>query len=352
MKTIRTVVLALAAAALPAQGEAKPVLDAQLVVRVPEALGVDLTMALYKVLNTTQVASEIVAAVAATAPQATVEPNHGHFVDVSVLVPKQQALVQVKLRALGAPPEAGLVADAARKVVQRHLDRVLFEPAAEECALSVHAAEQVLMEAKKQRDIVREREAELGLDDAAAAQQALFELKQQAMQAELELRTEQAVSEELQKQLAKLEPRFEDAGRVLLEIDQKAAMVDARLRNAGQSETEAASLRQLLEQEQALRRSAAQVYERTGKELEAMQEQVSASALLLQRHLARRAVLMAMVAEHQRVADESAVRARERRDLLREIGRREQIVEQAELQCTAARQRLQSLQPVRVKVGN
>jgi hypothetical protein len=252
---------------------------------------------------------------------------------------------------------ADAVAVVARAVTKK-LDALLYQPQLEDLTKRMNAVGKQAQEAEAAWAALAGQLQGLGFDDLAATQQALAGLMQKSLEAEVDLRTEQAMQKVLQEQIA-----HQEAG--LREHEQRFAVLQGQLQSAEANLAEAKAnpgaertsefAARVHDAEQKLADLRAKRNERTTqadrqRELVGqLQTQLTQSLLALQRSTSRKDVLDQMVAVQRDQLAKAAAMARERERLQREADRLRQAADEAHARARALRAERDALETVRVE---
>jgi hypothetical protein len=224
------------------------------------------------------------------------------------------------------PPAAG---DAMARELQQRLEAVLVRPAAEAFERTVRQAEARQKDAERRAEEAEQRLAALGIDTFAADQAALADLIRQLPQVELDLRTEESVSAQLQQQLDGARAATAKAAERLEQLEGATAVLE---RHADRDDAKP----MLLAAQKAQAERGRQAFLEAQRVVDAVQEQATASSLALQRHRSRAAVLRDMVADLQKRVAAGAAGARAHAAVERDYAAALDALAAARAACAAA----------------
>ncbi len=287
-------------------------------VRVPSMAGAQLGPTLGELLATATVRSSLQDALVQNSAAAGITSFDAPTPIVTVVEPTSQAIVRLEFlgQATTRPELRPEVRAAIATVLRQHLEQLLLAPLQRECDRDLAVADDAVRAAEQRLAETEANLQKLGLDDFAALQTTLFELRRQATELDLDLRTEQAVAEHLTK-------RYAEAMQSQLDADAKAGT----FRGA--------------EPSPALQRQHAAV--------DILQAQVTQSALALQRCASRRQVLGEILAALEQQTNAAADRSRQRGQTQRECDAAQAGVVAARQRREAAQRNRASLRPVEVQ---
>jgi len=233
------------------------------------------------------------------------------------------------------PPAA---ADAIARALGERIDAVVARPRAQALERALRLAEAGRSDAERRIDEAERRLESLGIDTFAADQAALSDLLRQMPQVELDLRTEEAVSAQLQQQLDAARTTAAKTAERLEQLEGAAAEIQ---RSNGLSAALAA--------QKAQAERGRQAFLEAQRALDAVQEQATASSLALQRHRSRTSVLRDMTAELQKHVAAGAAGARAHAAAERDYTAALDALAAARASCAAAQLEAAALPTVDVR---
>ncbi|MGE3174851.1 MAG: hypothetical protein AB7O97_19635 [Planctomycetota bacterium] len=230
------------------------------------------------------------------------------------------------------------------RAIERRLDRLLLQPERERLQDLVQHLQIELRNAQLQAAKVAEQVVAAGPDDVEARQRALFDLRGRDTEAELEARTERAMTEHLQVRLQEVLTQRQDAAARLRALEIELADAERAVRaKAAAGTADEENLRELLRERARTLDAARQTFAQADATATAMQEQLVTSSLALQRQLSRRTVLADMLARSEAEADVAAARMQQRRACSLDFERLQQKAEGLRAQLAEAERRQQAL---------
>lgn len=352
MNCLPTVAVLGLLAAVPLRAQRAVGFEQSLAVRVPAICDADLGALLPELLATSSVQVALREAFVRSLPDGSLIECQTPSCPVTVVAAHTLALVRLGFSATTAlpmgPSPGPASAEAVAAVLRERLETLLHTPIALELDAALQGGEVSLQKASVELEQAESRLAELGADDEPSAAAALADLRRQAIELDLDQRTEQIVADQLQQQLLAQEKRRTDAAAALQSLATTVDMHENQLATSSRPD-EATPLRLLLQGLRPQVQAAQAAFDRAARDSATLQDQVTANAIALRRHAARRATLDALQKEQQDRAANARDRARERAQLRRAIAAAETTVQQAHQDLATARQRRLALRPIAVQ---
>jgi hypothetical protein len=260
---------------------------------------------------------------------------------------------------------------AAAGVLRRRLETMIVTGPRRVLQSRAADLEERLKQAEAQREQAAVRLLQLGAEDPAEAQKLLAELQRRRLDVELDLRTEEALQERLQKLIdtarrglaeagARVAAVAEEAGRLMVNVTEQRTQLQA-ISGRGQSdplpEGEVRRLQKQLAEGEARfqelerqRTAATAAAEAEGRVVQELAVQATASTIALNRHASRLQVLQAATQQQEKRASDALVRAIERGKAEQSARRGDETITLIRARLSEVTQQIESLQPVRVEL--
>lgn len=275
-----------------------------------------------------------------------------------LIVPGRQVLITVTYYL--AAERQGLQRAGAAPVVkhfEERLSALFYRPAFEQRTKQMMQAEREWQTAEEASARAVAQLRSLGADDQAAESAAMVHLRQQLLGLEVDLRTEEAMQDRLQRQIAQCREELSVLGgerdAVSLRVDQLTGKLGelGALPDPQRGSDHAAKLADVERQIAHLQTQAADLDSRrarTGKLLSAATEQLTSSTLALQRHRSRKDVLEDLLGRQKKIVDEATARTIEREQLQRAAELARADADALRARVLDLRRQRDALQPVQV----